>query len=307
MRTPLYADLSRQANWVYGLVVMCALLCSCGEPERPVTMKETAPDEVVLASDTVRMTATAISVRSTSSHVIAHPPRPRPVPVPRTSSSGSGSTIPRTFSHIPTSTSIRPSRTPATTTASPDPAPVTTPTPTPATLRITTQRASIAFNAPDEIQLDDVQRVQLRLSVQKTVEELKQEIVESGSVEGAAVNIGNVVTAKLSGDGFEITELTPAEQGILEADDTEWRWQVTPTEPGEHFLNVSLSTKLNVDGKEITRSIKTYEHQIRVNVTVGQMVAGFVSKNWQWLWAVVVAPMAAFGWKKMRKRVTSDE
>ncbi|MBS1560963.1 MAG: hypothetical protein JSS89_05115 [Bacteroidetes bacterium] len=270
-----------------------------------MTMNSAAPDEVVLTVDTVRATATSQTVRSTASHVTARPPRPRPVPVPRPTSSGPSSTSPRTFSHIPTSTSVRPSRSPASATVTLDTVPIATPTP--ATLRITTQRASIAFNAPDEIQLDDVQRVQLRLSVRKTVEELKQEIVESGSVESAAVNIGNVVTAKLSGDGFEITELTPAEQGILEADDTEWRWQVTPTEPGEHFLNVSLSTKLNVDGKEITRSIKTYEHQIRVNVTVGQMVAGFVSKNWQWLWAVVVAPMAAFGWKKMRKRVTSDE
>jgi hypothetical protein len=305
MPTPLYADLSRQANWVYGLMVMCTLLCSCGEHERSFTMKEPAPDEVVLSSDTIRMTTTAQTVRSTSSHVAARPPRPRPVPLPRPTSSGPGSTTPRTFSHIPTSTTVRPSRSPASTTATLDAVPATMPTPS--TLRVTTQRASIAFNAPDEIQLDDVQRVQLRLSVQKTVEELKQEIVESGGVEGASVGIGNVVTAKLSGDGFEITELAPAEQGILESDDTEWRWQVTPTEPGEHFLNVSLSTKLNVDGKEITRSIKTYEHQIRVNVTVGQMVAGFVSKNWQWLWAVVVAPLAALGWKNMRKRVTSDE
>jgi len=169
------------------------------------------------------------------------------------------------------------------------------------TLRITTQRASIAFNAPDEIQLDDVQRVQLRLSLLKKVEELKRDIVESGTTEGASVQIGNVVSATLSGDGFQITELTPSEQGIIESEDTEWRWQVTPKEPGEHFLNVSLSTKLKVDGEEITRSIKTYEHQIRVNVTVGQMVAGFVGKNWQWLWAVVVAPIAAFGWKKVRK------
>jgi len=186
------------------------------------------------------------------------------------------------------------------------PAPAPAPVPVPERVSAFTHTASIAFNAPHEIQLDDVQRVQLRLSLQKKIEELKRDIVESGTVEGASVQIGNVVTAKLSGDGFEITELTPAAQGIIDSDDTEWRWQVTPTEPGEHFLNVSLSTILNVGGKEITRSVKTYEHQIRVNVTVGQRVAGFVDKNWQWLWAVVVAPMAAFGWRKMRK-VRSDE
>lgn len=291
-----------------GLAMAGVLLSSCSKQEKMSATSaavESSPKEVLIASDTVRMVSASLQHRVGAMISVARPPRPT-LPV-RAMSTRTGTT--RGFTHLPTS--VRPTRPPAsvgtrdTVPSQPTLPPSTTseatiPTDAP-TLRITTQRASVAFNAPDEIQLDDVQRVQLRLSLQKSVEELKRDIVESGTTEGAAVQIGSVVSATLSGDGFEITELTPAEQGIIEMEDTEWRWQVTPTEPGEHFLNVSLSTKLKVDGKEITRSIKTYEHQIRVNVTVGQMAAGFVSKNWQWLWAVVVAPIAAFGWKKVRK------
>ncbi|CAN5449912.1 hypothetical protein BH10BAC6_BH10BAC6_17890 [soil metagenome] len=291
-----------------GVAIAAFLVSGCSEQEKTSLTVGTASapqDEVLLVSDTVR-SSFAIMQEHTSSTRSAMSVRRPALPVrPMSTRSGSGTV--RGFSHIPTSTAIRPSRSPASVTtldtaASQPTLPPSEPSipPDAPMLRITTQRASIAFNAPDEIQLDDVQRVQLRLSLQKKVEELKRDIVESGTTEGASVQIGNVVSATLSGDGFQITELTPSEQGIIESDDTEWRWQVTPTEPGEHFLNVSLSTKLKIDGKDITRSIKTYEHQIRVNVTVTQIVSGFVSKNWQWLWAVVVAPIAAFGWKKVR-------
>ena len=58
------------------------------------------------------------------------------------------------------------------------------------------------------------------------------------------------------------------------------------------------SAVLPLDGGPRKRTLRTFESDIDVRVTAYQQVQSFIARNWQWLWAVIVAPLAAWIWKK---------
>ena len=160
---------------------------------------------------------------------------------------------------------------------------------------------NIAFNAPRSMNLKATALIQLVLDLAKPIEELKQMIVAEGEREGAQIRISSRMEARLSGSNFQITAITPEEQAITSSDVTEWKWEIKPTSPGRQHLHLTLTALFTANGISTSRAIRTFDKTIEVEVTWGQKVSVFLHQNWQWLWMVIIVPIAGWLWKKRRK------
>src|SRR5579863_7437483 len=76
---------------------------------------------------------------------------------------------------------------------------------------------SIAFNVASTMRIGETYPVHLLLSPQKPVQELQQELQSAnheGIVQGAQISIAPEMEARLTGQGFEITAVTPEQQTV---------------------------------------------------------------------------------------------
>lgn len=157
--------------------------------------------------------------------------------------------------------------------------------------------ANIAFNSPPKLNLHETAQIQLLLSLKKTIDELREEIAAVGEREGAKVKVSNRMEARLSGPDFQITAITGEEQAVGSTDTVEWKWEIKPTASGRHNLHLTLTALFSVDGAATRRAVRTFDKTIEVEVTVGQWASDFFEKNWQWLWAAILLPIAGWLWK----------
>ena len=160
---------------------------------------------------------------------------------------------------------------------------------------------SIAFNVNTTMRLGQTYSIHLLLSPHKSVQELQQELqttAPQGTPQGARISIGPEMEARLTGQGFGITAVTPERQSVSADANTDWQWDVTPTQEGTGVLHLTLSAILDVNHSAVPHAIQTFDRQITVQVTWGQRLSGFVGNNWLWLWAVIVVPLAGWLWRK---------
>ncbi len=159
---------------------------------------------------------------------------------------------------------------------------------------------SVAFNAPETLIEGESAEIELLLSLQLSIERLKEQIAEAGEREGERVRITDEMEATLAGVGFEIEAITPQRQAVSLRDVTQWKWEVEPTRTGVLSLHVTLTGFIEVAGERRPRAIRTFERTLVVRVTWRARVTGFVSDNWQWLWTAVLVPLAV--WVIRRRR-----
>lgn len=162
---------------------------------------------------------------------------------------------------------------------------------------------NIAFNVPENMNIDEAKQVQLLLSLQDPIEELKKSLQDEGKKYGASIQVGSRMEARLKGQKFTITAITPEVQAVSESSQTEWKWEVQPKETGNHRLHLTLSALLEIDGQSTPRMVKTFDKEIEVHITAGQRVQSFFSKNWQWLFTGLLAPVIVwlFRYNRIRK------
>ncbi len=165
--------------------------------------------------------------------------------------------------------------------------------------------ATIAFNAPATINIDDSPQIQLILSLSETVDVIKQSIIEEGERIGATIKVSNRMEARLSGYMFQISAITPETQAVSKSQRTEWKWEIYPKEEGQHRLHLTLTALLEIDGHSTPRAIRTFSKIIEVNVTATQKFGNFFKNNWQWLWAAILIPVAGWLWKRRKKQLTN--
>ena len=165
--------------------------------------------------------------------------------------------------------------------------------------------ANIAFNSPQKINLNETAQIQLLLSLQKPMDELREAIAAAGEREGAKVRVSNRMEARLSGPNFQITAITTEEQAVGSIDTVEWKWEIKPTAPGRHRLHLTLTALFSVDGANTRRSVRTFDKSIEVEVTAGQWASEFFGKNWQWLWAAILLPIGGWLWKRWRGKTSA--
>ena len=163
-------------------------------------------------------------------------------------------------------------------------------------------QANIAFNAPPSMNLRESAQIQLLLSLERSIEDLRKTLTQAGDKEGAQIRVSDRMEARLTGQNFQITAVTPEEQAISSKDVTEWKWEVKPTTPGRHSLHLTLTALFAVDGNSTRRAIRTFDKTIEVDVTWSQQISGFVLNNWQWLWAAILVPLIGWLWKRRMSR-----
>jgi hypothetical protein len=143
---------------------------------------------------------------------------------------------------------------------------------------------SIAYNAPETVKMGETTKIQLLLSPTKSPEELQQQIVESGQVVSATIEITPLMKAVLrpaDPEAFVIQDLhDTAIQLILAGEPTEWKWAVTAKKPGEQIIILSVHRLVKYDGQDYWRLVNTYESRIKVTVTLVQRLQAI---DWKWV------------------------
>lgn len=167
--------------------------------------------------------------------------------------------------------------------------------------------ANIAFNTPSELHLDGQEAVQLLVSREQAIEELQKQIEAAGKTEGHQITVSDVMIATLTGLDFDIERTSDARQPVASTGVTMWGWSVEPTEPGTRSLHLTLSALINVDGKEETYTVETFDRTWTVVVPWPDRVTGFAGENWQWLWTAILLPLAALVWRRLRMRQRGGE
>ena len=157
--------------------------------------------------------------------------------------------------------------------------------------------ANIAFNVPQTINLYETALIKLKLSLQKSIDELREALTAEGKREGAIVKVSNRMEARLTGANFQITAITSEEQAVGSIGEVEWKWEIKPTTSGKHNLHLTLTALFSVDGESTRKTIRTFDKTIEIEVTPAQLVLKFLENNWQWLWAAILLPIVGWGWK----------
>lgn len=171
--------------------------------------------------------------------------------------------------------------------------------------------SKIVFDAPSEIIGFKPTLVELLLSPSMSFDQLRASLAESTGVDTARVVFSNSMEAILTGPGFRIAPGQESIQAIRSDMATRWEWTVTPSDTGRLRIKLTLYALIYVDsfqkkaGKVTPCPLKSLEQWIEVKVTpptLLQRVLRFVKANWQWLWTVLVAPVAALIWARWRRR-----
>lgn len=152
----------------------------------------------------------------------------------------------------------------------------------------------IVFITPNNLNLNETKQVELYLNLSEIQEKLKKllhEEVKKYSKSVGVVKVGNIMQARLSGHNFQITSITPDIQAVSSSK-TVWKWEVTPKTQGKHTINLSLSAIVQLDGQETNYLVKFIRKTIVVSLTPFQHVSLFIDRNWQWLWAAILLPLA---------------
>jgi hypothetical protein len=168
------------------------------------------------------------------------------------------------------------------------------------------QWGNIAFNAPERMKLESSSTIQLVLSPTKSIDELKKDVVAQGEKEGARIRISDLMEARLSGSGFNISPITPETQAISWNEITEWKWDVVPNRAGRHNLYLTLTAIIDVEGSTMPRRIRTFDKTIDVEVSSWQTAFKFFQDNWEWAWTLIVFPVGYWIWRKHNRQTNEN-
>ncbi|MBC8029906.1 MAG: hypothetical protein H7Z16_07330 [Pyrinomonadaceae bacterium] len=164
--------------------------------------------------------------------------------------------------------------------------------------------ASVVFNTPPSMKMEETKVIELLVSPSMSVEELTAKLSEPGESGTGSTPYADRMEAQLTGTGFTITPITPAIQPVEPGHITKWMWEIKPKDGGAQRLVLSLNAVLN-DGKD-RAMVETFRRDINIKVSWSQRASGFVGglKDMQWLWAAIIVPIAGaiYGWWRKKQK-----
>ncbi len=161
-------------------------------------------------------------------------------------------------------------------------------------------KANIAFNMPMKMNVGDVRNIRLLLSYKDTLEQLESEIKKAESTFSETIQVSSRMEAKLIGNNFVVTSISPEIQAITKEQKTEWLWAVQPKKEGAHIIYLTLTAFISIKGEQTPRMIKTFEKKVVVEVTFTQKAKNIISSNWQWFWAAMLVPVGGWLWNRKK-------
>lgn len=169
-----------------------------------------------------------------------------------------------------------------------------------------TLSASIAYNAPQSMKLDDTVTISLLLNPSETPEGLATQVTEPGQVVTTSIEVTPRMKAVLlsqSDGGFLIKEIHDSPEQVISATETtQWSWYVTAKRKGVHKLTLVIYRLVTVDGQEYWRQVEAYKSDINVQVTFGQQLSQF---DWKWIIGILLTAIlipAFWRWRDSRKK-----
>lgn len=170
----------------------------------------------------------------------------------------------------------------------------------------------IVFNTPTEMAHDESRIIALLLSPTQTFDALREDLKrrtfqDDPQIGSATVDITKRMQATLRGSNFEIDEITDPIQAVRDAGTTPWQWEITPKEPGTHYLYLTLSAVLNLEGEPTPRVIDVYNRRIDVRITFPERIAGFIGRHFGKFVGACTVLLGFFGlWLNHFRKKRSD-
>ena len=160
--------------------------------------------------------------------------------------------------------------------------------------------ASIAYNSPSEMRLDETVTIELLLNPSLSEKELEKQVSEAGDTVTGVVEISPQMKAEIfaqDADSFSIRNLhADPIQIVSGTETTKWSWYVTARKEGTQRLTIILYRLVKFDGEEFWREVQTYKSDINIQVTLLNRLQSF---GWGWI-ASLLAALAAIpavrGW-----------
>jgi hypothetical protein len=160
--------------------------------------------------------------------------------------------------------------------------------------------ATIAFNAPPTMEFDETNSIELLLSLTEPIEELRKQLTMVGERHGFDIRASGQMEASLRpvrDSVFKVLAVTPEVQNIRATENTRWLWRITPLDWGRQELQLVVSALYQVEGRDGRRAVRTFQHNIVVNVTNWARAKVFFRNNWQWAWTAILLPVLGWlGW-----------
>jgi hypothetical protein len=112
-----------------------------------------------------------------------------------------------------------------------------------------------------------------------------------------------IMTAHLTGPGFEITPATPERQAVTAKAPAIWRWTIKAVDAGERILTVAYSAEVTIASARVPQALRTITRNITVNVAPagflkqlaeGTSSAKSIAENISWFWTALIFPAGMF-------------
>ncbi len=152
--------------------------------------------------------------------------------------------------------------------------------------------ASLAYNKPETMSLDETVTIELLLSPSVSPNQLGEQVTGAGSVATGVVEITPRMTAYLYTHDSSALIVQPLqdspEQLVGESSTTKWSWSVKAVEGGIHTLTLKIFRLVKYDGKDYWREVNAYQSDIEVKVSLGQKLRAL---DWKWVFPTIATAL----------------
>jgi hypothetical protein len=172
----------------------------------------------------------------------------------------------------------------------------------------------IVHNIPPAMQISVPRTVNISI-VKEVTREIHSRFGENANIQD--LKIGPVMAVSLvSGDGaFDIKREFPSatETQVVGNDEAKWVFAVTPSQPGDHVLEVFATVQIDVPGQgKQSKNIQVFHGPINVNVGFFYYPWTFIKTNWDKIAGLLVSSGIAglvIGWivSKRRRSTNTDD
>ncbi len=159
---------------------------------------------------------------------------------------------------------------------------------------------TIAFDVPSEMRYQEHRIAELVLSPRASQAELESQLADRTSAQSAKIRVSAEMEAELIGTGIAVRPLDHASQLISRDKITRWQWELIAEKPGAGVLQLKLYVHIKIAGSEKVHKLESFVRTIHVKITPWQVLADFFGDNWQWLWSVLLVPVAGYLWQRRR-------
>ena len=141
----------------------------------------------------------------------------------------------------------------------------------------------VLFNAPEEMKVGIKERVEVRIA-KNFPGDLTKGLKGKGIPETVEIKVNTLMSVRLRGENFYIKTLSPEGQLVVDAEFTEWDYDVTPLKSGAQELSLTVTVRIKVpDYDEQERANPVYDKLIQVKPNPWFSLVSFIKNNWKWL------------------------